>query len=224
MCKLLTVTNGEFRAKTGIQICTSHTGKMKGMWSLSTSPRNHLCYKHSKCKGSICEHCYSLAMQNQYSELDKVLQKNTEILTSRLLSENELPRINNKLKLFRYESFGDSTATVQVANYFNIAEHNPEIKFALWTKNPWIINAAMEEYGISKPKNLVIIGSSYYINQPMTEFYKKYDFIDNIFTVYDKEYINNHHVDINCGGRSCRDCKKCYQKTHDGYEIREKLK
>ena len=224
MGKLLTVTSGEFQRKTGIHFCTDHNGKMKGLWSLSTSPHNELCEKHSKLKHSICEHCYSLAMQKQYKDLDKVLENNTKILTSHMLTEEELPKVGNALNMCRYESFGDCTTPIQVTNYFHITEANPEIHFALWTKNPWIIAKAMKEYGMQKPDNLVIIGSSYLINKPMTEFYRKYDFIDYIFTVYDKEYIDEHHVDINCGGRSCRNCRRCYTKTHDGYEIREKLK
>ncbi len=221
---MLTVTSGVFRDRTGIHICTKHTAKMKGMWSLSTTPRNPLCEARSKIEGSICSKCYSDRMMNTYSDLEKCLTHNAEILNNRELSEEEIPKIGNKLGLFRFESFGDVTSKIQVLNYFHIAEANARIKCALWTKNPWIIQEAMQEFHLEKPKNLVIIGSSYFINEPMTEYYKQYDFIDYIFTVYDQETIDSEHVDINCGGRSCAYCRKCYTKTHDGYEIREKLK
>ena len=50
-----------------------------------------------------------------------------------------------------------------------------------------------------------------------------YDFIDKIFTVYDKDYISAHDVSINCGAKSCLTCHKCYVKSKIKY-INEKLK
>ncbi len=224
MGHLLTVTSGLFERVTGIHICTNHTGKMKKLWSLSITPHNILCEKRSRNMKSICSKCYSRTMQRVYSSLSKCLHRNMEILTSRILREDEMPRLSNKIKLFRFESFGDIINELQVVNYFHMAAANPDTHCALWTKNPWIIKKAMEIYGISKPDNLTIIGSSYNVNEAMNDYYKRYDFIDYIFTVYDEDYIREHHVDINCGGRSCRDCQRCYLRTHDGYEIREKLK
>lgn len=224
MTRKLTVTSGEFREKTGLQICTDHTGKMHGFWSLSISPLNELCEKKAQIEGSICHECYSRHMQEMYCDLSKCLEQNMEILTKRILGEDEMPNINNKLKMFRYESFGDIISEIQVVNDFHITEANPGIACAMWTKNPWIVKSAMEHYGLKKPVNLTIIGSSYFLNEPMTEYYRNFDFIDYIFTVYTKDYIAENGVEINCGGRSCRDCRRCYLRTHDGYEIREILK
>ena len=50
-----------------------------------------------------------------------------------------------------------------------------------------------------------------------------YDFIDKIFTVYDKNYINARDVNINCGAKSCLTCHKCYVRSKTKY-INEKLK
>lgn len=221
--RLLTVTSGEFERETGLHICTNHTGKMKGMWSLSTSPLNPICEARSRDPESICSKCYSRNMQEMYSELSKCLLKNAEILTGRILEPDEMPKLGNKLGMFRFEAFGDATSELQIVNNFHITEANPDVHCALWTKNPEFIKRAMENYGITKPENLVIIGSSSKINVPQMD-YQKYDFIDYIFTVYDKPFIAEHNIDINCGGRSCRSCKKCYLKTHTEYEIREQLK
>lgn len=222
---MLSVTNGEFQNSTGIHICTKHTGKMKGLWSLSTSPLNPICTKRAMSMNySVCTKCYSMAMQKRYPKLSSLLTKNLELLSERILCDDELPDISNKSGMFRYESFGDSVAEFQVVNYFKTTGANPETDCALWTKNPWIIKNAIDKYHLEKPKNLTIIGSSYNINEPMTEFYSKYDFIDYIFTVYDKKFIKEHNVDINCGGRSCLNCQRCYRRSHDGYEIREILK
>lgn len=211
-----------YRKLTGIHICTNHEGKMSTLWSLSTSPINPYCEKRSKIKGSICEKCFSLNMMKYRHPLEACLSKNAEILNNRILSRDEIPEITNNM--FRFESFGEVTTEIQFVNYINITKANPEVHFALWTKNPWIIDSAIKNYHLRKPRNLVIIGSSYFINKPMAKFYKRYDFIDYIFTVYDKAYIRENDVDINCGGQSCRSCKKCYYKKHKGYEIREILK
>lgn len=163
-------------------------------------------------------------MQKAYKRLNGCLKNNLEILTSRILDDDELPIIRNKSKMFRFESFGDIVSDAQVVNYFKISDANPEIDCALWSKNPQFIQKAIRKYGLHKPNNLVIVGSSYFINEPMIDFYKAYDFVDYIFTVYDPKYIKENNIDINCGGRSCISCRKCYKKSHNGYEIREKLK
>lgn len=197
---------------------------MSGIWSLSVSPLNPICMKRARKEGSVCSKCYSMNMQKCYSALSKCLERNLVELTNKILANDELPEIKNRLKMFRFESFGDIVSETQALNYFNICEANPEIDFALWTKNPWIIAKAMDIYKVRKPVNITIIGSSYNLNKPMVDYYKRYDFVDHIFTVYDKEFIKHNNVEINCGGASCKSCQKCYRRKYEGYEIREKLK
>lgn len=38
-----------------------------------------------------------------------------------------------------------------------------------------------------------------------------YDFIDKVFTVYDKKFAKKAGIEINCGGRKCADCGRCYE-------------
>ena len=104
-------------------------------------------------------------------------------------------------------------------NYFHICKKNKHVHFALWTKNPWIIEEALDA-SERKPSNLQIIYSSPCINDQADP---GYDFIDKIFTVYDKDYISTHDVSINCGAKSCLTCHKCYVKSKIKY-INEKLK
>lgn len=216
----------EFEKLTGLHFTTDHTGKMKGLWSLSTSPlENRLCMERAKNPDLVCSKCYSCAMNKQYSNLEKALIRNTAIICNVDLKKSYgLPVIGCRSKLFRFEAFGDLINELQVKNYFDIAAFNPSVSCALWTKNPWIISAAMEKYGLEKPANLRIIGSSYALDVPMVEFYSKYPFIDEIFTVYTPEFAAENDVDINCGARSCATCKKCYIGGHKSYNIREKLK
>jgi hypothetical protein len=77
--------------------------------------------------------------------------------------------------------------------------------------------------GIKKPSNMRIVVSSPMLNKPIELDRKKYWMVDKVFTVYDKKFINEHNVDINCGARNCLGCKKCYMED-DVFYINEKLK
>lgn len=203
---------------SGVHYTIKHTGKMEGMASLSTSCTcNSFCKNRSCDQSLICSHCYAERQMKIYHNLEKCLIKNTEILTGRILDKSELPIIN--FLYFRFESFGDLININQIVNYFNICKKNPKVRFALWTKNPFIIADAIRE-GYVKPKNLQIIYSSpriNIVNEP------KYDFIDKIFTVYDKKYIRQNDIHINCGAEKCITCGKCYNKSKVRY-INEMIK
>ena len=221
---LKVVSIKDYKKLTGVHLTLKHTGKMNGINSVSTS-----CLKNPRCvarmlkggDGCICSHCYACAMSKQYSNLDKVLAKNTEILTSGIL--DTVPLITNKY--FRFEAFGDLVNDVQFINYLNIAKMNRDTNFTIWTKNPDIIDNVFKQ-GYTRPKNLRIILSSPVINV-LTDYVKIYSWCDSVFTVYTKEYASTHNIVINCGGRSCATCTggRCYFKggCHPVY-INELLK
>ena len=77
--------------------------------------------------------------------------------------------------------------------------------------------------GIKKPENLSIVVSSPLLNQPMELDREKYWMVDHMFTVYEKDFIANNDVIINCGARSCLGCRKCYM-DNDTFYINEQLK
>lgn len=202
-----------------LHITTRHTGKMTGMQSLSTCCRtNHNCMKFSQVEGSVCQKCYAMKMTKMYQNLVPCLEKNTEILTKEVLIKEQIPTIN--ASFFRLEAFGDLINTTQVVNYFKICKANPYTHFALWTKVPHLIQEAIDQ-GEEKPDNLKIIVSSLFMNKVYDS--KMYDFIDKIFTVYDKDYIKENDVQINCGGKRCLECKLCYT-DNDVFNINEKVK
>jgi len=195
-----------------LHITTEHTGKMEHMWSLSTSCKgNPHCKAFSKIDGSICSRCYAQRMIKMYKNLDECLQRNADILTSVIIPEDMLPTIN--CVFFRFESFGDLINETQAINYFNICNANEDTHFALWTKNPAIIDNVITQMGYTKPNNLNIIVSSLFINKVYDGV--NYDFIDKIFTVYDKDEAKK--VDINCGKKKCIECKLCYKKNDVKY-------
>jgi hypothetical protein len=203
---------------SGLHFTTKHTGKMAGMASISTSvTTNARCAKNAQIKGSICELCYAAKQMKFYPSMEKPMVENQRILTSEILPAEKLPRINNIY--FRFESFGDLNNATQVKNYFNICYKNPRVKFALWTKNPDYIAAAIRD-GYEKPENLNIVLSSLFVNQQRKT---RYPFIDKVFTVYDPDHIEQNGIEINCGAKNCFSCGLCYEKNGVSV-INEKLK
>lgn len=206
-------------------MCKDHSAKMEGLWSISTSVlENPHCQAMRKVTGAICQSCYAHNMAEYRETLREKLKKATELLTTRILAWYEIPLI--LVSLFRFEAFGDLINEVQVVNYFNIAKKNENVKCALWTKYPQVIKKAMETYGIEKPKNIVIIVSSPFVNVRLNieKVQKVFPFVDKVFTVWDKETIKEKGIDINCGGRKCALCRTCYDAENGIKYIDEKKK
>ena len=218
MFKQIICTMYNSKKINGLHFTTNHTGKMSGMASISTAVcNNERCKKNASIPGSICAKCYAATMAKRFPGMEKPLVQNQQILTSNILPDELLPVIN--VLYFRFEAFGDLNNDIQVINYFNICKKNPNVKFALWTKNPDYIAKAIKA-GHEKPENLNIILSSLFINK---ERKTRYDFVDKIFTVYDPQYIEKENIEINCGARNCFECGLCYNKN-DIRIINEKLK
>ena len=181
-----------------LKITWNHNGKMQGIASLSTSPlANFLCSKRCKIKGCICEHCYSMAMNKRYTNLQKALIVNTEIL-NQLINKKYLPTINSKV--FRFEAFGDLNTYNQCINYFNICNKNKGTTFSIWCKNIHIISHVINDMGYRKPKNLIVIYSVSLLNHSI-DLNKitnnpRLQFIDKVFTVYTLEYLQDNNINI----------------------------
>ena len=67
----------------------------------------------------------------------------------------------------------------------------------------------------------MIIVSSLFLNTPID--INAWWFADKVFTVYTKDYIEEHHIEINCGAKACLRCMLCY-KHNDVKYINEVLK
>lgn len=212
----------EFREKYGVTISLSMSGKMEGLAGVTTSVlENPYCKARRGICGMICAKCYAAAGLSYKASVRECYARNTAALTTQIIPKEDLPRLYSETGYFRFESFGDISTEMQVVNYFNMAEVNPHMKCALFTKNPWLIRAAMKNYGIKKPQNLVIVGSSYFTDKAMN--FDAYDFIDKVFTVYTKQYAAENGVEIQCGGRSCAECGRCYE-NYGGRYVNELLK
>ena len=207
-----------------VYVSDNMSAKMEGIPAISTNcVCNARCMKRAENPASICSHCFAVGTVNRYSALSEHLTENTELLTSRVLDDEELPKFGYNVGMLRFEAFGDLVNETQAINYLNIARKSSHVHAAIWTKNPDILQKAVDEVG--KPDNLQIIYSSPIINSPVTleTIKKRFPCVDKVFTVYDKATIAAQKIDINCGGRSCKACGLCYfDKTVT--EIKEQLK
>ena len=198
-------------------ITFEHEAKMNGIISLSTYVgKNRFCQARcNNCDNAICKYCYADSLTQQRQGLKNKLIRMHAILTNIALTADDIPVIDSELyPYFRFESFGDINNTIQINNYNLIAAMNPDINFTLWSKNPGIIQNAINN-GMVLSVNLVIGLSSLYLNKPELDKAQKYSFIRFLFTVYDNDYIREHNVIINCGARHCISCGICYKYLHE---------
>lgn len=209
-------------AMNGALWMTNHDGKMKGINSIGTSCANNpYCIMRRENGDSVCSKCYAGTYLKMRKTLKEHLEDNANVLTTRLLEGNEIPVTN--ANVFRFESFGDLYNEKHLANYVLICERNPFTKFGLWTKNVWILDELFNKKGVKKPENLSIVASSPMLNKQMELGREKYWMVDHVFTVYDKDFITENNIDVNCGARNCLGCQLCYHRNADFY-VREKLK
>lgn len=198
-------------------ICFNHDAKMSGIISLSSYVGNNTyCQARcNNCDNAICKYCYAASLTGQRFYLKMKLIRIMAILTNIELSPADVPVIDASIfPFFRFESFGDIENTLQFKNYNLIAAVNSGVNFTIWTKNPGIIQAAIND-GLQLADNLIIGLSSLYLNTPEIEKAKKYSFIRFLFTVYDDQYIEKHNIQINCGAKHCLTCGICYKYLHE---------
>lgn len=201
---------------------TTHSGKMQGISSIGTSCANNPhCIARRQNGESVCSKCYASTYMKMRHALKERLEDNAKLLSTRLLQADEVPIINDPI--FRFESFGDLYNATHLENFLLICNANPNTKFALYTKNIWILDEVFNVKGIAKPENLSVVVSSPLLNKHIELDMNKYWFVDHVFTVYDKKFIADNDVNINCGAKSCFGCQLCYH-TNTNFYVSEKLK
>lgn len=198
-------------------ICFNHDAKMSGIISISTfvGANNYCLARCNNCDNAICKYCYAASLTKQRDGLKNKLRRIHAILTTIELTIDDIPTIDvTMFPYFRFESFGDLNNVIQIKNYNLITRVNPGVNFTLWTKNPGIIQNAIDD-GLVLSDNLVVGLSSLYLNTPEIKKAQRYSFIRFLFTVYDDEYIKEHDIKINCGAKHCISCGICYKYLHE---------
>ena len=202
-----------------ITVSQGLTGKMTGIPAVTSSSTCNLhCRRLSALQGSVCAHCYTQKYLQSRPSIQDCYEHNSKLLSNGLILYKHLPFIN--ATLCRLESFGDIINVTHLENYIRLVKKNNHCLFALFSKRYDLLSYY---FGRNKqPKNLSIVLSSVLLNEPM----KPVEHIQNqkIFTVYTKEFVNEHNVLITCGKRRCIDCRLCYQKNNSPIFITELLK
>lgn len=193
-------------------------GKLKGIAGINTSPlANPFCEAMSKNPDLICSKCYSRKMlQGIRKKQEPAMARNTELLSSRVLPVEDLPKYTDHWKYGRFNGHGELVNVTHAINLLNIAKTNPHMVWGFWTKRPSLVRHAIEEVG--KPDNVILVYSSPCINME-SELPEGFD---RVFTVYDKEHAEQ--VNINCGGKKCAECLLCYTKGNGVVSIKEKVR
>jgi len=181
------------------------TGKLDGFQAISTNTMtNQFCIKQnaSNKEDNICTKCYSHTMLKSYrKKMQPSLQRNSDLLSAKVLEHNQLPTILNAF--FRFNAHGELINETHLINLVNIALHNQHCNFALWTKRNDII-AKYFKYN-DKPKNLILVYSNSKISNIMQKLPKYFDKTFN--NVLEDEHVEKQ----NCTGQQCKNCLLCYQ-------------
>jgi len=197
----------------GLIFISHGEGKMEGILSINTNPMgNPFCEYMSEYKTYVCYSCYA-RRHLQYRRLAAAhYTENGKLLASRLLTDDELPRFNEKY--VRFHSYGELFNVNHLANFVRIAELNEGTTFALWTKRNDLAQDYFEEK--EKPKNLILVYSQICINPQKVWIPKGFD---KTFSV-----VTNERK-MNCWGK-CIECLKCYHLSDQKSDnfIYEKLK
>lgn len=202
--------------------------KLAGNQGINTSITNNPCCIGRRNKAlqcgdcnHVCLGCYAnnLMLSWMYKPAELLCMYNQHILTSHLLTEDEIKHIDLVAgKNTRIEMFGDTSNTIQAENYVRIPRYWETTNFGVWSKNLGHYKAAFGKYG--KPENLSFVKSSEHLN--VVDDVKEDEwFVDVVFTVCDdinkyNELIKQYNG-VACAGVSCKSCMACYNyRRKDG--------
>ena len=207
-----------------VHISDNMTGKMLNVCSVGTACTvNPYCQARMKRGDAVCVKCFADRALHGFkgANMRACLESNYKLLTEQVLDLDLLPRFKKVVDIVRIESFGDVGNVTHAINYINIVKLNPHVTFTAWTKNDNFWKQAFDRVG--KPKNLIMVFSSLYLNKPQVPK-ASIKYFDHNFTVYDHETAAFYGDGfINCGARSCDTCRRCYTKGTE-FSVRELLK
>jgi len=184
------------------------TDKMDNIRSLNTSlTLNENCQQNRSIKNSICKHCYSYGSEKRYKNSHAMWALNYNTLSKQVLKNSEIP-VFTKDEIFRFNAHGDLVNRTHYNNLIKIAKKNPDVKFAIWTKN---LDVVFSGKGLIELDNLTHVYSDLFLNN--LDDIELPDGFDKVFRVYDTKTLReNKHIKVNCK-KSCFDCQLCYRKN-----------
>lgn len=216
-----TVTGGNAKNLVNCLWIVNHMSlKLEGICSISSSVcDNILCATKQKIKDCICKFCYAFNQQSYQTGLKEHNILNGIILRNVLLPVSAFKCLKIIFPYLRIESFGDVANVTQARNYIRIIKAFPEKRCAIWSKNILLWEMAIKAEG--KPENTTYVHSSHKLNKHDNIDTERFQFVDHVFTVYEKAYAKQNDIVINCGGRKCMECilakKNCYFRNTEFY-------
>ena len=178
---------------------------------------NYTCLFRALCGVGICSKCFSLT--TPYYNSIKAWTRNDVIMSSVKLTAGDVVLDPDKIPYVRFSSHGDLLNGLHAYNFLTIAASNPDVNFALWTKNADYMRAGMELFGAPRPNNLTLIYSALRMDvTPSAAALKalKAAGFDALFSVYNRLSTQTKAVSggawhCMCGNGSCRHrCQFCY--------------
>ncbi len=180
------------------------SGKMAGIPSINTpTSTNKFCQKMAKTN-SVCAKCYAKRFESMRLNVLKAISRNVPVLMDK---DFQPPKLN--YDIVRFHSFGELINRTHLNNFFKIAFANPNTFFGLWTKRKDLVQAYIREGGVV-PSNMNLIYSNPKMDSRLTKVPKGFH---KVFNVHSKEGIELNEIPVNCGGKSCINCKLCYTKN-----------
>lgn len=205
-----------FRELFGIRLSESMTGKLENVLGISTfAGENENCQKMATDPEKVCSHCYAMAYSSFKPIVRETYIRNGRVLKNAIIPAEYWP-VMIGYPIARIESFGDVASVTQCINYINFTRANTHITFTFFTKAPGFWNMAIKKAG--KPKNMVAVISNPFLNG--VEFTTNFSWSDYIFTVYSMDFAAENNIEINCGGKRCITCKRCFTHNNTGSVIR----
>lgn len=207
-----------FELLSMLQFKPHDSGKIEGATSIDSSCTGcSFCEKMRAAAANnpmhICGKCYDKRQELYKAYTRQRHGLNLVILSTVLFTPEELARVGIFTMVARFNASGDVENETQARNYLRIAKTHPMTKFGFWAKNAAAVDKAVKAEG--KPANVKMIYSDPIINgsDNIKAIFKKYDWIDFSFTVYDAEHIAEAIANgaNPCNGRKCNDCEwMCY--------------
>jgi len=189
------------------------TGKLYGIPTVNTNPlTNNYCKSQAENKDSICSSCYSIRMLKTFRQnCVPKFELNTELLSSRLLENHELPPPPGLVA--RFNGHGELKNSVHFRNILKMARLYPKVTFTLWSKRKRLIQRILKES--RKPKNLILVYSNSITDTVM----------DYVPTGFDKVFnvVRQDRDDVNCH-KKCIECLMCYDVKNKTEQIIERIK
>ena len=192
-------------------------GKLQDFQAISVNTlTNEFCQDMHNTKRSdvICKKCYSFATLESKrfgSNLENALQRNSDLL-SKPLDKDCIPFIN--AAYFRFNAHGELINRTHFENYILIARHNPNCRFALWTKRKDIVNLVKRDLAKIKipfPDNLILVWSNPIVDDVHFVAPPYFDYVfNNVTKEQPVSEILETFMYQPCTGQKCKDCLNCY--------------